>query len=106
MFDELDHLRASADLRRLLGHYAELGADNRAAWQDRVMSLDSTEARALVKLHGELIGLGWIEQNTGFTKGSRPGLLVACYRVTSQGQRALHRAQMPREDEEDAAEAA
>jgi hypothetical protein len=106
MFDELEHLRACADLRGLLAHYAQLGAADRDVWQDRLMEMKGAEPRALIKLHGELIGFGWIEQNTGFTTGSRPGFLASCYRITGQGQRALRQALAPREDEDETAAAA
>jgi hypothetical protein len=88
MFDEMEHLRADTGLWRLLAHYAELGALDRETWQHRLMEMEGLDARDLVKLHGELIGFGWIEQNTGFTTGSQPGLLASCYRITPQGRRA------------------
>jgi hypothetical protein len=89
LFDELDWLRDSADLQRLLGHYAAVGATDREAWQDRLMELDGVEARELVRLHGLLIAFSWVEQNTGNTPVCRPGSVPACYRVTAAGIRAL-----------------
>jgi hypothetical protein len=107
MFDELDHLRQSAELLRLLTHYAELGAADREVWHDRLMRMDGLEPRDLVRLHGELIAFGWIEQNTGITPAPKPGTVAGCYRVTTAGLRALKLAQAPRTDDEDAnAEAA
>jgi hypothetical protein len=47
MFDELDCLRESPELQRLLGHYAEAGAADRDAWQDRLMESEGVEAREL-----------------------------------------------------------
>ena len=91
MFDELDRLREAPELRSLLAHYAERGKADREAWQDRLNHLDGLEARAVVRLHGELLAFGWIEQNTGVTPASMPrgGAAPACYRVTTAGLRAL-----------------
>ena len=89
MFDELDCLREGPELQRLLGHYAEVGAADRDAWQDRLMGLEGVEARELVRLHGLLIAFGWVEQNTGNTPACRPGAVPGCYRVTTVGLRAL-----------------
>ena len=89
MFDELERLRESKELFALLEHYAELGAADRQVWQDRLIELAGVEPRALVKLHGELLAYGWLEQNTGLTPVLRPGAVVSCYRVTPAGIRAL-----------------
>ena len=89
MFHELDCLRESPELQRLLGHYAEAGAADRDAWQDRLMGLEGVEARELVRLHGLLIAFGWVEQHTGNTPTCRPGAVPGCYRVTTAGLRAL-----------------
>ncbi len=104
MFDELDHLREDARLAGLLTHYAECGAADREAWQDRLMTLDGVPADTLVKLHGALIAFDWLEQNTGATPDARPGAVPQCYRITPAGQRALRKARLP--VEEDLAEAA
>jgi hypothetical protein len=91
MFDELDRLREATELRTLLAHYAERGKADREAWQDRLNALDGVQPRELVRLHGELLAFGWIEQNTGVTPMPMPkgGAAPACYRVTSAGLRAL-----------------
>jgi hypothetical protein len=94
---ELPHLgqgalRQSKTLARLLTHYADLGAADREAWQDRLMDLEGAEPRDLVRLHGQLIASGWIEQNTGVTSVLKPGVVAACYRVTAAGLRALRQA--------------
>ena len=89
MFDELDRLRESEALLRVLGHYARAGAADREAWQDRLMPGEDLPARELVKLHGELIAYGWIEQNTGSTPVLKPGQVACCYRITTAGQRAI-----------------
>jgi hypothetical protein len=90
--DGWPRLRQSEALGRLLTHYADLGAADREAWQDRRMALEGVESRELVRLHGQLIGCGWLEQNTGATPVSMPGVVAACYRVTAAGLRALRQA--------------
>jgi hypothetical protein len=89
MFDELEWLRGSPELQRLLGHYAEAAVTDREAWQDRLMHLEGVEPRELVRRHGELIAFGWIEQNTGHTPLLRPGAVPCCYKATPAGLRAL-----------------
>jgi hypothetical protein len=98
MFDEMDRLRNEQELCALLAHYAELAAADRQAWQDRVQEWHGVEGRELVKLHGELLAFGWLEQNTGATPVLRPGTAPACYRATAAGLRALKqlRADEPR----------
>jgi len=90
--DGWPRLRQSEALGRLLTHYADLGAADREAWQDRRMALEGVESRELVRLHGQLIACGWLEQNTGATPVSMPGVVAACYRVTAAGLRALRQA--------------
>jgi hypothetical protein len=92
MFDDLDRLRSNAHLRGLLDHYAGLGRDERETWRDRLMQLDGIETAQLVRLHGELLAFGWIDQNTGHTPLFKPGVVAACYRITSAGLRALKQA--------------
>jgi hypothetical protein len=99
MFDELDRLRATESLRRLLTHYAENAEANRESWQDRVMELDGRSPDELVRLHGELLGHEWIEQNVGVLPSLRAGALPQCYRVTAAGLRALKRLRQDEEDE-------
>jgi len=101
MFDELQLLRDSEPLSRLLNHYAQLGATDRDVWQDRLMSLEGVDAKELTKLHGELLAFAWIEQNTGATPRANPGVLAGCYRITPAGQRALKRAQTEPDSEEE-----
>jgi hypothetical protein len=79
MDDELDMLAASPDLVRLLTHYAR--AEDREAWQGRVTELDGCTAADLVRLHGELIAWGGVEQNTGAARAE--------YRATAAGARAV-----------------
>jgi hypothetical protein len=88
MIDELDRLRGVEELYGLLAHYAERGAPDRQAWQDRRMA-DGAEPARLTRLHGELLAFGWLEQNTGLTPAPRPGAAPACYRITPAGVRAL-----------------
>jgi hypothetical protein len=93
MLDELDRLRKDKKLFRVLAHYVRLGAENRETWQDRLMELDAVQPKDLVKYHGELIALGWVEQNSGVVPGLRTGSVLQCYRATIQGFRALRRTQ-------------
>ena len=89
MFDEMDRLRDEKDLFTLLTHYAALGAADRQIWQDRLPQMEGVEGRQLVRLYGELLAYGWLEQNTGLTPVLRRGEAPACYRVTTAGLRAL-----------------
>jgi hypothetical protein len=91
MFNELDRLREVPELGELLGHYAE--AEDRQAWQDSTAELGALGPRELVRLHGELLAYGWLEQNTGATPVLQVGAARQCYRVTSAGLRALKQAQ-------------
>jgi len=101
MFDELDTLRASPDLQRLLDHYVEACAADREYWQDRRMDLDGVETRDLVKLHGLLIAFGWLEQNIGHVPVIRANAVLCCYRVTAAGVRTAQivRSGVPEEAE-------
>jgi hypothetical protein len=89
MIDELDLFRTDMALQRLLGHYAEAGATQPEAWQDRVMHLEGVEPRDLTRLHGQLIAFGWVDQNTGQTPVLKPGVVACCYRATRDGLRIL-----------------
>jgi hypothetical protein len=91
LLDDLQRLREKEALARLLAHYADLGAADREAWQDRLMHLEGVEPRLLVLLHGELIAYGWVEQNTGSTAVLKTGIVAACYRVSAVGVRALRK---------------
>lgn len=71
MFDDLDRLRDNEVLSALLEHYA--GFAEREAWQDRLMQLDGADRNHLVRLHGELLAFGWIEQNTGGARSTADG---------------------------------
>jgi len=92
MFDELERLRGVKELFDLLRHYQQAGQTDREAWQDRVVEMTGIEPRQLVKLHGELLAYGWLEQNTGLTPVLRAGVAASCYRITSAGIRALKQA--------------
>ena len=89
MHDEQQRLQESSDLANLLAHYAKLGLEDREAWQDRVMDLESLNARELSKLYGELMAYGWLEQNTGATPSLKEGLVMSCYRITRLGLRTF-----------------
>src|SRR5262249_47873466 len=100
--DELERLRNSEGLVRLLDHYVRLGQGNPDTWQDRLMCLEGVDLVGLAKLHGELIAFSLVEQNTGQTPVLKAGVVAACYRVTAAGTRALQSIQ----SKEEAAEAA
>src|SRR5690348_11124459 len=89
MFDELERLRNAKELSALLRHYQLAGEADRQAWQDRLAEMEGIEPRQLVKLHGELLAYGWLEQNTGLTPVLRAGAAASCYRITPAGIRAL-----------------
>lgn len=89
MFDELERLREGKELFALLRHYQQAGEADRELWQDRLTELEGVEPRQLVKLHGELLAYGWLEQNTGLTPVLRVGAAASCYRITAAGIRAL-----------------
>lgn len=89
VFDEMERLRTTEELYGLLRHYADLAIPDRQAWQDRLAEFANASPRELVRLHGELLAYGWLEQNTGLTPVLRIGAAPACYRVTSAGLRAL-----------------
>lgn len=101
MHDDLDRLRASAELRQLLAHYSSAAEPDREVWQDRRMELEGADARELTKLHGELIASGWVEQNTGYSGGAQAGKVAGCYRATSAGIRALKVAERGQAQEEE-----
>src|SRR4051812_38271234 len=92
MFDELERLRDGKELFALLSHYQQRGEADRQVWQDRLTEMEGVAPRELVKLHGELLAYGWLEQNTGLTPVLRPGAAASCYRITPAGIRALKQA--------------
>jgi hypothetical protein len=102
MLDDMDRLRAHEPLRRLLAHYAQAGAADREAWQDRLMELDGVEPPSLARLHGDLLAYGWIDQNTGALTAWRPGAVLQCYRATSAGQRTLRQLERDQVEGDDA----
>jgi hypothetical protein len=89
MFDEMDRLRDEKELSGLLTHYALLGAADRQVWRDRLLNREGVEARQLIRLYGELLAYGWLDQNTGLTPVLRRGEAPASYRITTAGLRAL-----------------
>jgi hypothetical protein len=91
MFDLPTRLRENPHLLSLLSHYAGLGSEDRTTWRDRVMRLDGVTADQLTALHGELLALDAIEQNTGHAVLLADGTLSACYRVTQQGLKEFRR---------------
>lgn len=89
MLDDLERLTGNEPLQQLLSHYARVAGDDRERWQDRLMELQGTEPKELVRLHGELIAFGWVDLNAGATPVVRAGVVASCYRITSAGLRAL-----------------
>lgn len=89
MLEEMERLRAEVGLGDLLRHYGDLAAADKQVWHDRYAGLPGATHRELVRLHGELLAFGWIEQNTGSTVASLAGGAGACYRATSAGLKAL-----------------
>jgi hypothetical protein len=87
MAEDVDRLREEEPLRRLLARYA--GAEDREAWQDRVMEVEGVPAPALARLHGNLIAYGWVELNLAAPPVMRSGVLPQCYRATAAGRRAV-----------------
>jgi hypothetical protein len=92
MFDEMERLRQTKELFELLEYYQERAGDDRQAWQDRAVEREGVAVGELVRLHGELLAYGWLEQNTGTTAVARLGAALACYRITPAGIRALRQA--------------
>jgi hypothetical protein len=97
MLDEVDRSRKNHHLVELLNHYTHPGAENREAWQGRLMQMEGLDTSEISKLHGELIAFGWVEQNTG--------QVPICYRATLAGSRALRLAKA-HENDDDLQEAA
>jgi hypothetical protein len=87
--NEVQQLRDTEGLIRLMEHYTSAGAADRPAWQDRLMELEGLKPAELARLHGALIAHGWVEQNTRQTPFLKPGVVACCYRVTGAGVRAL-----------------
>jgi phenylpropionate dioxygenase-like ring-hydroxylating dioxygenase large terminal subunit len=91
MFDFAERLRENAHLMGLLSHYAQVGSEDRTAWQHRLMEMEGIEAKHLTTLHGELIAFDWIEQHTGQAHFGPDGTVGACYRITRHGLREYRR---------------
>jgi hypothetical protein len=92
MLDEMDRLRQTKELYGLLEYYQERAGSDRQAWQDRVLEMEGVAPGDLIRLHGELLAYGWLEQNTGITALPRVGAALATYRITTAGIRALRQA--------------
>jgi hypothetical protein len=92
MLDEMERLRQTSELCALLEYYQERAGTDRQAWQDRILEVPGVEPRDLIRLYGELLAYGWLEQNTGVTAVPRVGAALASYRITTAGLRALRQA--------------
>ena len=88
MIDELDWLRDDEQLCRLLSHYADASSADRAAWLDRVNTVDEVGPDDLTRMHGRLLAAAWVEQNTGHVAPAA-GVVRQCYRVMPAGRQAL-----------------
>src|SRR5262245_18814794 len=106
MFDDIERLRESQALLALLSHYAQPAILDRNTWQERLIVVDGLKALELTALHGELLAHGWLEVNLGCAETLKPGTVPCCYRISLAGLRALRRAQQPREEEDEIAQAA
>lgn len=100
VFDEPDQIKKDSPLYALLRAYAEPGTLDRETWRDRVMELNGLTGRDLSRLHGELIALGWVEQNTGNTPAVKANSAIGCYRVTALGLRFYRKAEKAEEEDE------
>ena len=87
MLDDSLRLQENPHLLALFSHYAQMGTEDRATWQDRLMQMEGVEPKQLSALHGDLIIFDWIEQNTGQAIMLSDGRLSACYRITPHGLR-------------------
>jgi hypothetical protein len=70
------------------------------------MRLGDGSGKDLVRVHGELLAYGWIEQNKGVVAAGPPGTVARCYWITPAGRKALKRVRTERAFEEEDAEAA
>jgi hypothetical protein len=68
-------------MRYLLAWYADAAARDPEAWQERRMHVEGVEPHDLVRWHGDLPAVGWVELNVG-----QPG---CGYRATAAGVRVL-----------------
>jgi hypothetical protein len=87
MFDDSVCLRENPQILALLSHYAQLGSEDRETWRDRLLQMEGLAPKQLSVLHGELIALDWIEQNSGQAIPLKDGTISACYRITPRGLR-------------------
>ena len=55
MLDDSLRLQENPQLLALFSHYAQLGTEDRATWQYRLMQMEGVEPRQMSALHGELI---------------------------------------------------
>ena len=91
MFDDSLRLRENPQLLALLAHYAQFGSEDRETWRSRLMQMEGVAPKELSVLHGVLIAMDWIEQNSGNAIFLKDGTLSACYRITIQGLREYRR---------------
>lgn len=91
MSEDVELLIENPPLLSLLTHYADAAGEDRETWLDRIMTLEAAKPEELVRMHGLLLAGDWLEQNTGMTPVLRREGVPCCYRLTSNGRRALRR---------------
>ncbi|MBX7103123.1 MAG: hypothetical protein K1X57_03530 [Gemmataceae bacterium] len=89
--DDRTLLQSEPGLARLLEHYLALGQADRQAWHDRVMYLEEVPPAELTRWHGRLLAADWIEQQTATAPRFERDRVVASYRATAAGRRAMAR---------------
>jgi hypothetical protein len=89
--DDRNLIQSEPGLARLLEHYVSLGHTDRQAWHDRVMSLEDVPAGDLTRWHGRLLAADWIEQQTAAAPRFESDRVIASYRATAAGRRAMAR---------------
>jgi hypothetical protein len=89
MSDAQDGPTIDEQLFRLLEHYGEMAARDRAAWADRVMTWDDGTPADLTRWHGALLAAAWVEVNVGTPAKISAGQVPECYRLTPSGRQVL-----------------
>jgi hypothetical protein len=65
MFDELELLQDTPAMQHVLAWYVDRAARDPEAWRERQMHVEGVEPHDLVRWHGELLAIGWVELNVG-----------------------------------------
>jgi hypothetical protein len=90
IIDEAAHVSDALyySVRPMLARYGDAAARDPEAWRERLMHVDGVEPRDLVRWHGELLAIGWVELNVG-QRGCG-------YLATAAGMRALKQVRQER----------